>query len=207
MAGKKGFCARSGNKKRGCLRSPFRAVVESYLPVPVKGTVCGLFGALSVMVTLPVRTPVAVGVKVTLIWQNLPAARLAPQGLALVARAKSPEMAMLLMVSVPVPLLVSFTVLAGLVVPTANLPNFSEVGVKVTAPPPPLAVTVRLTVVVAVKLPDVPSMVTVTVPVAAVALADKVSTLVVLAGFGLKDAVTPLGSPEAANVTAPLNPP
>lgn len=48
-------------------------------PVPVRLTVCGLAPALSVMVSAPVRVPVAVGVKVTLIMQFAPAATLAPQ--------------------------------------------------------------------------------------------------------------------------------
>ena len=69
-----------------------------------------------------------------------------------------------------------------------------------------VALTVKLTVVVCVKLPEVPVIVTVTVPVAAVALAVKVNLLVVVPGFGLNAAVTPLGNPEAAIVTLPLNP-
>jgi hypothetical protein len=48
-------------------------------PVPVRLTVCGLPLALSVMVRVPLRTPVAVGVKVTLIVQLAPAPTLAPQ--------------------------------------------------------------------------------------------------------------------------------
>ena len=32
------------------------------------------------------------------------------------------------------------------------------------------------------------------------------STLVPLAGFGVNDAVTPLGKPNAARVTPPMNP-
>jgi hypothetical protein len=40
--------------------------VISVAPVPVSETVCGLFGALSVTVTVPVRVPVWVGLKVTL---------------------------------------------------------------------------------------------------------------------------------------------
>ena len=66
--------------------------------------------------------------------------------------------------------------------------------------------TVRLRVVLFVSAPDVPVIVTVTVPVTAVALAVKVSVLVEVAGFGLKAAVTPFGSPEAASVTSPENP-
>ena len=69
------------------------------------------------------------------------------------------------------------------------------------------ACTVRLRVVVLVKLPDVPVIVTVTVPVAAVELAVKVKVLVEVVGFGLKPAVTPLGSPDAERVTLPLKPP
>jgi len=69
------------------------------------------------------------------------------------------------------------------------------------------ACTVRLIIVVLVKLPEVPVIVTVTVPVAAVALAVKVKVLVEVVGFGLKAAVTPLGSPDAERVTLPLKPP
>ena len=49
------------------------------VPVPVRLAVCGLFVALSVTVKLPLRVPVAVGAKVTLIVQLAPAATLAPQ--------------------------------------------------------------------------------------------------------------------------------
>lgn len=61
--------------------------------------------------------------------------------------------------------------------------------------------------VVAVRLPEVPVIVTVEVPVVAVLLAVRVSTLVPLVGFVPNDAVTPLGRPDAASVTLPLNPP
>ena len=54
--------------------------------------------------------------------------------------------------------------------------------------------------------PEVPVMVTMLVPGAAVLLAVKVSVLLLVAGFGEKDAVTPLGSPDADSVTLPLNP-
>ena len=60
--------------------------------------------------------------------------------------------------------------------------------------------------VVFVKLPEVPVMVTVAGPVLAVALAVNVSVLVVVAGFGLNAAVTPLGRPDADRVTLPLKP-
>jgi hypothetical protein len=45
-----------------------------------------------------------------------------------------------------------------------------------------------------------------TVPVVAVPLAVRVNVLVVVAGFGLNDAVTPLGRPDADKLTLPLNP-
>ena len=60
--------------------------------------------------------------------------------------------------------------------------------------------------VVCVKLPELPVMVAVAVPVLAVPLAVSVKVLVAMAGFGLKDAVTPLGKPEADKLTLPLKP-
>ena len=69
------------------------------------------------------------------------------------------------------------------------------------------AFTVSARVVVATRLPEVPVMVTVAVPVVAVELSVKLSVLVEVVGFGLNDAVTPLGKPDAARVTLPLNPP
>jgi hypothetical protein len=49
-------------------------------------------------------------------------------------------------------------------------------------------------------------MVTVAVPVAAVAPAVRVSLLLVVPGFGLNAAVTPAGNPDAAKVTLPSKP-
>jgi hypothetical protein len=69
-----------------------------------------------------------------------------------------------------------------------------------------VALTVRASVVVAVRLPEVPVMVTVEVPVVAVELAVRVSTLLPVVGFVPNAAVTPLGNPDAARVTLPLNP-
>ena len=64
----------------------------------------------------------------------------------------------------------------------------------------------RETVVVFVKLPDVPVTVTVTVPVVAVLLAVSVNVLVLAVLLGLNDAVTPLGRPDADKLTLPLKP-
>jgi hypothetical protein len=66
--------------------------------------------------------------------------------------------------------------------------------------------TVRESVVDFVKLPDMPVMVTVTVPVVAVLLAESVSVLVLVGLLGLNDAVTPLGIPEADKLTLLLKP-
>jgi len=63
------------------------------------------------------------------------------------------------------------------------------------------ALTVRLRVVVCVRLPEVPVMVTVDVPVVAVLLAARVMT-----PEELKEAVTPEGRPAAENATVPLKP-
>jgi hypothetical protein len=67
--------------------------------------------------------------------------------------------------------------------------------------------TVRASVVDAVKLPEVPVIVTVADPVVAVLLAVSVSTLVPVVGFVPNAAVTPLGRPDAARLTLPVNPP
>ena len=67
-------------------------------------------------------------------------------------------------------------------------------------------ITVRAMVVDVFRLPEVPVMLTVTGPArAAVLLAVSVSTLELVAGLGVKDAVTPLGRPEIASVTTPTN--
>lgn len=55
--------------------------------------------------------------------------------------------------------------------------------------------------------PDVPVMVTVEVPVVAVALAVNVTLLVDVVGFVPKLAVTPDGRPEADRLTLPVKPP
>jgi hypothetical protein len=65
---------------------------------------------------------------------------------------------------------------------------------------------VKATVVLAIRLPDVPLMVIVAEPTAAALLAVSVSTLVPVVGLEAKAAVTPLGSAVAASVTLPVNP-
>lgn len=65
------------------------------------------------------------------------------------------------------------------------------------------ALTVSDTVVVCVKLPEVPVIVTVAVPMVAVPLAVNVRTLVVVAGLVPNAAVTPVGKPDAESITLP----
>jgi hypothetical protein len=66
--------------------------------------------------------------------------------------------------------------------------------------------TVSETVVLLLTAPETPLMATVDVPVLAVLLAVSVRLLAPVVGFGLNDAVTPLGNPEADKLTLPLNP-
>lgn len=69
------------------------------------------------------------------------------------------------------------------------------------------AVTVRLMVVLALALPELPITVTFAVPGVALLFAVKVRMLVVAALAGLNDAVTPLGSePETEKATFPEKP-
>ena len=68
------------------------------------------------------------------------------------------------------------------------------------------AVTVRETVVVFDRLPDTPVMVIVAVPAAAVLIAIRVNVLALVATLGLKDAVTPVGRPDADKLTLLLKP-
>jgi hypothetical protein len=63
---------------------------------PDTETICGLPGALSVIVTAPTRFSVAVGLNVTEIWQLAPAAN---EVLQVLVSLKSPEAAMLMMLS------------------------------------------------------------------------------------------------------------
>jgi hypothetical protein len=67
------------------------------------------------------------------------------------------------------------------------------------------AVTVREIVVGALSVPEVPVIATDDVPAVAELLAANVTTLLALVGSVPKVAVTPLGKPEAAKVTEPVN--
>jgi hypothetical protein len=80
--------------------------------------------------------------------------------------------------------------------------NDSIVGVAVSVGP----LTVRATVVVWVRAPEVPVIVTVDIPAVAVPLAVSVKTLVAVVGFVPNEGVTPLGKPAAERVTLPVKP-
>jgi hypothetical protein len=116
----------------------------------------------------------------------------------------SPEAAR---VTLPVNPPLSVTVIVSVAVEPWVTDNELAEGASVKLPVA-AAVTVRAMVVVAGgNAPEVPVMVTVEFPAGAVALAVRVSTLDPVAGLVLKEAVTPLGRPDAARVTLPVNPP
>jgi hypothetical protein len=165
-------------------------VVEPDVPVMV--TVAAPTVALAEAVSVSVEVALLFAAGVTGLVENAAVTPVgSPVALNVVAELKPP---VLVMVIVLVPLAPWVTVTD---VGEAAMVKF---GVAV-------ALTVRATVVVAVRLPEVPVMVTVDVPVVAVLLAVSVSTLVPVVGFVPNAAVTPLGRPDAASVTLPLNPP
>ena len=89
---------------------------------------------MSATLTLAVRAPVAVGLNVTLITQFALAAKVAGLTGHVLVCAKSPAFAPVIetpvIVIAALPLLVSVTVCAALVVPCACDANVSEVGAK-----------------------------------------------------------------------------
>ena len=107
------------------------------VPLPLRATVCGLPLALSVMLTLALRVPVAVGVKVTLMVQEAPAANVLELLGQVLVWAKSPLLVplrpILLMVRAALPLLVSVTAWAALVVLTCWLLKLRLLGLRLTA--------------------------------------------------------------------------
>lgn len=105
-------------------------------------TVCGLPGALLVMVTVPTRLPATLGLKVTLRSQKPDAPKPAPQ---LFVTAKSPVVLMLVRLKTAPPVLVSLMVCTALVLPSAVAGKLIVVGLSATtgtANPVPLKLTV-----------------------------------------------------------------
>ena len=149
-------------------------------PVPLKLTLCGLPTALSVKVRLPVAAPAAVGEKVTATVQDPLAATgvEVEQVVPVVARPKGPVMTIALMVRLVLPLFVSVTVCALLVVPT-NWPAKADGVDRLTPVVDAVPVPLRLTVCV-VGIPVLLSVI-VTVPVwAPVVVGSKVTEIVQL---------------------------
>ena len=105
------------------------ALGAAVIPTPLKDTDWGLPAVSSVMVRAAERGPIWLGVKVTLIAQLAPAARLGPQVVVwLNSAALDPAMAMLLMTKGEVAVLVSVSGIAALVLPTNSLPKFKLAG-------------------------------------------------------------------------------
>src|SRR2546429_465167 len=117
------------------------------VPFPLRENICGLPPASSASDSVPVRAPEAVGVKVTLMVQVPPAAKVAGlvgQALApVLVAAKSPEAANELIVKAAAPVLVSVTVIGALVVASSWLPPSSPVRAHSPTPArPPCPLTV-----------------------------------------------------------------
>ena len=96
------------------------AIVKSGVvpvPVPVSAAVCGLLASLSATLKVAVTAPVAVGLKVTLIVQLAPAARVAPHAVVCANEdAPAPVMLTTMFFTIAVLLFFSVTVCAVLVV-------------------------------------------------------------------------------------------
>jgi len=102
------------------------------VPVPDRGTVCGEPGASSVKLRFALRTPVPWGVNVTPISQNAEGARVVPQVFEDTRKSAAfvPVRAMLEMLSVTEPVLVSRVESGALVVLTCCEPKARLVGKK-----------------------------------------------------------------------------
>jgi hypothetical protein len=117
-------------------------ITGELFPVPLSATVCGLPVVLSAMLSVATSSPVAVGVKVTLIVQLALAAKV-PVGLqAFVPLASAklllfvPVIEKLVKVTGPVPVLATVTLCAGLVEFTGCEANVRLLGVTVTVAEP-----------------------------------------------------------------------
>jgi len=108
------------------------AVTEELIPVPDRETCCGLLLAVSKKFNVPVRVPVAVGLKKTFTVQLAPVASEEPQGVEEDEGKKSPAsipVVLILLIVIVLPLvLVRVTTFAPLVLPTATVFQTKEVG-------------------------------------------------------------------------------
>lgn len=164
--------------------------VDPEVPVIVTVAVPTVAVEEAVSVKVEVALPFAGGV--TGLVENAAVTPLGrPLALSVVAESKPPVL-VTVMVLVPLPPWVTVTEVGE-----AEMLKFGDAD----------ELTVSASVVVSVRLPEVPVMVTVAEPVVAVLLAVRVIVLVEVVGLGLKEAVTPLGNPDALRVTLPENPP
>lgn len=176
-------------------------------PVPESAVVCGLSGALSVMLKFPFREPFAVGVKVTEIVQLALGGRLAGQ---LLVWAKSPLTLMFAITTEPLLVLVSVTdwvalvVLmfwAGKVIPPGD--RLSEMLLTTLSPTVP--VCDRLPLVAVTVRSELPAGVALVVFTVKIELAiEFVDGRLSVAGLKLAEA--PCGKPLTLNDTFPVNP-
>jgi len=97
------------------------------------------------------------------------------------------------------------SITAMVLVPVLPAAIVSVPGEAESVKPGVFAVTVRVTEVVALSVPEVPVMVIGYVPATVDAATTNVTTLEVVDEAGLNAAVTPVGIPEAANDTLPVN--
>jgi hypothetical protein len=124
--------------------------MEKSVPVPTRLRLCGVPAALSVTVTEAVRLPAAAGVKVTLIVQLAFASSVALLAGQVFLCVKSPlfvpPIPMLEMVSGALPLFVSVTTCAEVlvVVVTSWLPTLKLFAPKLTAGPTPTPLNITL---------------------------------------------------------------
>jgi hypothetical protein len=118
-------------------------------PVPVSDTVCVELAALSDIVRVPVRVPLAVGVNETLAVQLVPTATLMPQ-VPMLAEAKSPvKENSLENWRVALPVFVTVTYCTELFEPTLTLPKFKDVEERETVAVVEFLVHVRANALVA----------------------------------------------------------
>ena len=125
----------------GCLQR------ESYIPVPVRGTTCGLPPPSSLINTDPLRAPVAVGLKVTMIVQESPAPKVPPLTQVLPGETRKstafvPWIKNCHKFIVTAPLLVTVIVCGALLVFTVWLAKGRLVGNRLAAVPTPVRTTV-----------------------------------------------------------------
>jgi len=150
-----------------------------------------------VMVT--VAAPVVAVLLAVSVSTLLPVVGLVPN--AAVTPVGNPEAAR---VTLPAKGLTSVTVIVSVPLLPRVMASVGAERESVKLPVPPV-VTASVIVVVAVSVPEVPVIVTVEAPVVAVLLAVSVRTLLPVVGLVPNAAVTPVGRPEAARVTLPVN--